>query len=101
MDNPVVINAPFDAEPCQCVRNHVPRPTSVEFHHPFPQYAQRERYGRVVDDRTVALCGVAHNNVHEAIRRRLRGEDFRLGNRYQQALAEEGERRIREGWAPT
>ncbi|MDP9474643.1 MAG: hypothetical protein M3R38_02940 [Actinomycetota bacterium] len=54
-----------------------------------------------MDDRTVALCGVAHNNVHEAIRRRLKGEDYRLGNRYQQALAEEGERRIREGWAPT
>ena len=100
MDNPVVINAPFEAEPCRCVKNHVPRPTSVEMHHPWPQYDQIKKHKRVVDDRTVPLCGVAHNNVHEAIRRRLRGEDFRLGNRYQQALAEEGERRIREGWTP-
>ncbi len=36
MAEPVVINAPFEAEPCQCVRNHVPRPTSVEMHHPWP-----------------------------------------------------------------
>ncbi|MDP9475236.1 MAG: hypothetical protein M3R38_06000 [Actinomycetota bacterium] len=87
----------FDEAPCRCVGAHVPKAATVELHHPYPQFAQKERYGRVVDDRTVPLCGTAHNNVHEAIRRRLRGEEYRLGNRYQQALVEEGLRRIREG----
>ena len=89
------IQVAFEVAPCACAKNHVPKPTSVELHHPFPQYAQKERYGRVVDDRTVPLCPTAHTNVHDALRRRLRAEDFRLGNRYQQALVDEGGRRIR------
>ncbi len=93
----VTIQVPFSEAPCQCVVRHVPLPTSTELHHPYPMSEQRKRYGRVVEPRTVPLCGTSHNNVHEAIRRILRGEEFRLGNRYQQALVDEGIRRIREG----
>ncbi len=97
MADTVVINVPFEDAPCACVRIHVPKPASSELHHPYPQYAQKARYGRVVEPRTVPLCGTSHNNVHEAIRRILRGEEFRLGNRYQQALVDEAIRRIKEG----
>ena len=93
----VTTQVAFDAAPCACVRQHTPKPTSVEMHHPWPQYDQIKKHGKVIDDRTVPLCGVAHNNVHEAMRRVLRGEEYRLGNRYLQALVEEGVRRVREG----
>lgn len=93
----VTATAAFKDAPCLCVRHHVPVPKTAEMHHPYPQYAQKARHGKVIDDHTVALCGTAHNSVHEAIRRRLNGEEYRLGNRYQQALVDEGVRRIREG----
>lgn len=93
----VAATAFFDDFPCACVRHHTPKPTSVELHHPYPQYAQKARYGKVVDDRTVPLCPTAHTNVHDGLRRLLRGEEYRLGNRYLQSIAEEGHRRISEG----
>ncbi len=97
MEGIVTATAVFDDAPCICVTRHVPIPKTVELHHPFPQSAQRARYGKVIDNRTVALCGTAHNTVHDAMRRRLNGENYRLGNRYQQSLVDEGVRRIREG----
>ncbi len=87
---------PFAAAPCECVRRHVPAATSIELHHPFPQSFQKKRYGRVVDDTTVPLCPTAHTVVHDALRVRLRGEDYRLGNRYLQGIVEEGLRKIKE-----
>lgn len=91
----VVVKAPFEDLPCQCVKHHIPKPLEIEKHHFFPQHLQRRRYGKVVDHETVNLCDVAHKNVHIALAKRLKGEPFRLWNRYQESIVEEGLRRIR------
>ncbi len=87
---PQPVTLAFTSAPCECVRQHVPVPASVELHHQYPQALQIKKYGKVVDKTTVSLCGTAHNNVHDALTRRLRGEDYRLGNRYQQSIVEAG-----------
>lgn len=94
---PVAAKLAFEAAPCQCVGSHSPLSKGIELHHPYPQGEQKKRYGKVVDNRTVALCPTAHGNVHLALAARLKGKDFRLGNRYQESIVAEGLRRIREG----
>lgn len=88
--------APFEEAPCKCVKRHVPKPLTVELHHLYPQAAQRKRYGKVVDSTTIPLCGSAHNNVHEALERRLRGESYRTANRHVDELVEYGYRKVME-----
>lgn len=90
MSEPAVVKAPFEDAPCQCVRRHSPVPLEIEKHHVYPQGMQVKRHGKVIDKETVPLCDVAHKNVHIALTKRLRGEPFRLWNRYQESIVEAG-----------
>jgi len=78
------------------VVRHVPLPAEIERHHIWPAYDQIKKHGKVIDDTRANLCPTAHTNVHAAIRRQLKGENFTLGNVYQRRIAEEGLRKIRE-----
>ena len=88
--------ASFEDFPCACVARQSPKPARIERHHVWPQGSQIARHGRVVDKTTVDLCDTGHAAVHEMIRRRSKGEDFVLGNRYLRGLAEEGLRKMGE-----
>ncbi len=90
----LILKAPFAESPCQCVIRHVPQPVEIEKHHLYPQSLQKKRHGKVIDHETVNLCDIAHKNVHVALTKRIKGEDFKLGNRHQQWAVEEGLRRM-------
>ena len=87
----------FGEAPCECVKRHSPLPLRVEKHHIYPQAEQKKRHGKLVDKTTVPLCDVAHANVHVAIDKRMRGEEYRLRNAYQQEIADAGMEKIRKG----
>lgn len=92
---PVVAKLVFAEYPCLCVKYHSPIPLEVERHHLHPQHLQRQKHGKVIDHETVNLCGAAHSNIHIALRKRLADEPYRLWNRYQENIVNEGLRRIR------
>ena len=89
------ISLPFEDDPCQCVGRHVPAPMRVERHHVYPQAEQIKCHGKVVDKTLVSLCDTSHASVHIAMSKTLKGEFFRLGNRYLQAIVDDGVSRIR------
>ena len=92
--------ASFAEQPCQCVKNHSPKPLAVELHHRWPQADQIARFGHLVDPERVPLCDTAHKNVHTAIDKWLRGQPCDLPNKYQRKLAQFGYQRIADGRTP-
>lgn len=89
--------APFHEAPCGCVRAHTPRPATIEKHHTWPQFDQRQKYGKLVEPETVALCPSSHRSVHFSIDLNLKGEPHQLGNTYLRGFVEYALARIREG----
>lgn len=87
--------APFHEAPCGCVRVHTPRPATIEKHHIFPQAVQLEKYGKLVEPETVALCPSSHRSVHYSIDRNLKGQHHVLGNAYLRPLVKYALRKIR------
>jgi hypothetical protein len=81
----------FDQAPCRCVREHRPRPLTIEKHHVFPKGLQELVWGRVRDKETVPLCGNAHNSVHLLLDLLLAGKPLPAHtNAYHKKLAERG-----------
>lgn len=91
------MRAPFFEAPCRCVVEHTPKVHAVEFHHVYPTGEQVKRHGKMLYPEIVSLCPSGHTNVHFSLSRLLKGEAFRLGNRYLQAVAERGLEAIRTG----
>lgn len=60
--------APAAEKPCQLyAHGTAPRPTRTQGHHRHPEYLQKRVYGRTRDTELLYLCGLCHDNCHEAI----------------------------------
>jgi hypothetical protein len=59
------------AHPCQLYAHTAPPvPSRTQYHHRFPQYLQERLWGEVRLDTPpdmLWLCGLCHDNVHEAL----------------------------------
>lgn len=81
--------------PCECVKDHTPRPEYTELHHLLPKSEQLAVWEEVRDRELVPLCPTSHRAVHIAIAATLAGRTPPPMNTYARSVAIEGVRRIR------
>lgn len=55
-------------QPCQLYSHTTsPVPSRTQGHHRHPIYLQERVYGRVKDPDLLWVCGLCHDNIHEAL----------------------------------